>query len=50
MRIPIGTAGCGSCANCCRSRIAGYANAAKQTFYDSFLKRAGLTWAEVMAP
>ncbi len=28
----------------------GYANAAKQTFYDSFLKRAGLTWAEVTAP
>ena len=26
---------------------AGYANPAKQTFYDSFLKRAGLTWAEV---
>jgi hypothetical protein len=28
----------------------GYANLAKQTFYDSFLKRAGLTWTEVTAP
>jgi hypothetical protein len=29
---------------------AGYANPAKQPFYDSFLKRVGLTWAEVMTP
>ena len=27
--------------------VAGYANPAKQPFYDSFLKRVGLTWAEV---
>ena len=29
---------------------AGYANTAKQPFYDSFLKRVGLTWADVTAP
>ena len=30
--------------------VAGYANPAKQPFYDSFLKRVGLTWAEVATP
>ncbi|HEX6022741.1 MAG TPA: hypothetical protein VFZ00_12145 [Solirubrobacter sp.] len=29
---------------------AGYADAAKQPFYDSFLKRVGLTWAVVVPP
>jgi hypothetical protein len=29
---------------------AGYANTAKRSFYDSWLKRAGLTWADVTAP
>jgi hypothetical protein len=29
---------------------AGYADSAKQPFYDSFLKRVGLTWAEVATP
>ena len=45
--IPIRTAGCGCCASSSRSPSPATRTLAKQPFYDSFLKRVGLTWAEV---